>query len=178
MRSFIQGLQPNIQSYVTLAWPKSFQEAESLARMEELVDNNQPMSETQTLLTQMEVMFEKFMTQPAFENYKKIFVTEPNQLHRDNLLDELSMQVNHLQNQNQPHNWRKLRGTFYRALTREGKQMARLRTRFHRGKFRGKSHLLYDARRSRTPQHSLRTFLENLQSAYKKKKGVGVVFEK
>ena len=68
--------------------------------MEELVDNNQPRSETQTLLTQMEVMFEKFMTQPAFENSKTIFVTEPNQLHRDNLLDELSMQVNHLQNQN------------------------------------------------------------------------------
>ena len=147
MRSFIQGLQPNIQSYVTLAWPKSFQEAESLARMEELVDNNQPMSETQTLLTQMQVMLQKFTMQPAFENSKTIVVIEPNQLH---LLDELAMQVNHLQNQNQPHNWRKLRGTFYRALTREGKQMARLRTRFLRSKFRGKSHLLYDARRSGT----------------------------
>lgn len=51
VRSFIRGLQPDIQSYVTLARPKSFQEAESLARMEELVGNNQPMSATQTLLT-------------------------------------------------------------------------------------------------------------------------------
>lgn len=101
-------------------------------------------------------MFEKFMTQLAFDNSKTIVVTKPNQLHRDNLLDELSMQLNHLQNQNQPQNSRKLLGTFYRALTREGKRIARLRTRFHRSKFRGKSHLLYDARHSRTPQHSLR----------------------
>ena len=38
---FTQGLQPHIQSYVTLARPKTFQEAESLARMKELVANNQ-----------------------------------------------------------------------------------------------------------------------------------------
>ena len=157
VRYFTQGLQPNIQSYVTLARPTSFQEAESLARMKELVDNNQRMSETQTLLTQMEVMFQKFMTLPAFENSKKIVATEPNQLHRDNRLDELSMQINHLQKQNQSHNSRTLRGNFYRPLTNfAGKRRARLRTRFYRRKFRGTSHLPYDARRFRTPHTTLR----------------------
>lgn len=157
MRYFTQGLQPNIQSYVILARPKSFQEAESLARMKELVDNNQRMSETQTLLTQMEVMFKKFMTQPAFENSKTVVATEPNQLHRDNRLNELSTQGNHLQMQTQPHNSRKLQGNFHCPLTNfEGKQIARLRTRFYRRKFWGKSHLLYDSRLFRTPHTSLR----------------------
>ena len=156
VRYFTQGLQPNIQSYVTLARPKSFQEAESLASMKEFVDNNQRMTETQALLTQMEVMFKKFMTPPAIENSKTIVATEPNQLHRDNRLDELSTQRNHLQKQNQSHNSRTLRGNFYRPLTNfEGKQMARLRTRFHRSKFRRTSHLPYDARLFRTPHTSL-----------------------
>ena len=57
VRYLTQGLLPNIQSYVTLARPKSFQEAESLARMKEAVDNSQSMTEAETILMQMEAMF-------------------------------------------------------------------------------------------------------------------------
>ena len=60
MRYFIQGLQPHIQSYVTLARPKYFQEAESLARMKELVEINQNASDSRSILSQMEAMFTDF----------------------------------------------------------------------------------------------------------------------
>ena len=60
MRYFIQGLQPHIQSYVTLARPKDFQEAESLARMKELVEINQNASDSRSILSQMEAMFTDF----------------------------------------------------------------------------------------------------------------------
>ena len=59
---FTQGLQPHIQSYVTLARPKTFQEAESLARMKELVANNQSVPDTQSVINQMEAMLQKLMT--------------------------------------------------------------------------------------------------------------------
>lgn len=62
MRYFIQGLQPHLQSYVTLARPKDFQEAESPARMKELVDLNQHASDNKSLLSQIETMFTKLMT--------------------------------------------------------------------------------------------------------------------
>ena len=55
-----QGLQPHIQSYVTLARPKDFQEAESLARMKELVEINQNASDSRSILSQMEAMFTDF----------------------------------------------------------------------------------------------------------------------
>ena len=61
MRYFIQGLQPHIQSYVTLARPKDFQEAESLARMKELVEINQNASDSRSILSQMEAMFTKLI---------------------------------------------------------------------------------------------------------------------
>ena len=62
MRYFIQGLQPHIQSYVTLARPKDFQEAESLARMKELVEINQNASDSRSILSQMEAMFTDLVT--------------------------------------------------------------------------------------------------------------------
>lgn len=103
MRYFTQGLQPHIQSYVTLARPKDFQEAESLARMKELVDNNQATTDTQTLLTQMENMFTKLMNQSTLGTSKPIAAvsTEPPPTQLDKRLDELSKQMKQLQKQNQ-----------------------------------------------------------------------------
>ena len=47
---------------MTLARPKTFQEAESLARMKELVANNQSVPDTQSVINQMEAMLQKLMT--------------------------------------------------------------------------------------------------------------------
>lgn len=92
---FIQGLQPHIQSYVTLARPKDFQEAESLTRMKELVDINQSASDTKSVLSQMEAMFTKLMTQSKATNPQTIAAvsTESTQPQLDKRLDELIRQI-------------------------------------------------------------------------------------
>ena len=96
MRYFTQGLQPHIQSYVTLARPKNFQEAESLARVKELVGTTQRTTETESI--RMETMISKLMThQPKHSDSKTAAAVsaEPNRF------DELSRQVEQLQRQNQ-----------------------------------------------------------------------------
>lgn len=60
LRYFTQGLNPEIQGYVTLARPKTLQEAESMARMKELVDKNQPKSDNQSALAQMQTVLTTF----------------------------------------------------------------------------------------------------------------------
>ena len=103
MRYFIQGLQPHFQSYVTLARPKDFQEAESLARMKELVDINQHASDSKSLLSQMETMFTKLMTQSKTPNPPTIAAvsTESTPPPLDKRLDDLSRQIKQLQKHNQ-----------------------------------------------------------------------------
>ena len=102
MRYFIQGLQPSIQSYVILARPKDLKEAESLARMKELVDTNQAASDTQSILTQMDTMFTKLMNRSMPGNSQTIAAvsSEPTQSHIDKRFDELSRQIEQIQNQN------------------------------------------------------------------------------
>lgn len=100
---FIQGLQQHIQSYVTLARPKDFQEAESLTRMKELVDINQSASDTKSVLSQMEAMFTKLMTQSKATNPQTIAAvsTESTQPQLDKRLDELNRQIKQLQKHTQ-----------------------------------------------------------------------------
>jgi len=101
MHYFTQGLQPHIQSYVTLAGPKTFQEAEFLARMKELVDNNQSVPDTQSVINQMEAMFQKLMAQTVSVKPPTIAVASadpvPSQI--DRRFDELSKQLKQLQKQ-------------------------------------------------------------------------------
>ena len=101
MRYFTQGLQPHIQSYVTLARPKTFQEAESLARMKELVANNQSVPDTQSVINQMEAMFQKLMTQTVSPKPPTIAAAsaEPMPSQIDKRFDELSKQLKQLQKQ-------------------------------------------------------------------------------
>ena len=104
MRYFTQGLQPQIQSYVALARPKNFQEAESLARMKELVDTTQRTTETENILPRMETMFSKLMNQPPKLSDTKAVAAvsaEPNRSYIDQRFDELSRQFEQLQRQNQ-----------------------------------------------------------------------------
>ena len=104
VRYFTQGLQPHIQSYVTLARPKNFQEAESLARMKELVDTTQRTTETENIITRMETMFSKLMTQqPKYSDSKTVAAVsaEPARSYVDQRFDELSRQFERLQRQNQ-----------------------------------------------------------------------------
>lgn len=102
MHYFTQGLQPHIQSYVTLAHPKSFQEAESLARVKELVGTTQRTTETESI--RKETMISKLMTHQPKHSDSKIAAAvsaEPNLSYKDQRFDELSRQVERLQRQNQ-----------------------------------------------------------------------------
>ena len=104
MRYFIQGLQPSIQSYVILARPKDLKEAESLARMKELVDTNQAASDTQSILMQMETIFTKLTNRSMPANSQTIVAvpSEPTPSHIDKRFDELSRQIEQIQqNQNE-----------------------------------------------------------------------------
>ena len=57
VRYFIEGLQGDLQAYVWLGRPKTFQEAESLARMKDIVNRRQGATDTHSVLKQMETMF-------------------------------------------------------------------------------------------------------------------------
>ena len=98
MRYLVEGLQPDIQAYVSLNRPKSFQEAESLARMKDIVNQRQGVSDSQSLLTQMQAMFNKFMVTSA-ENTKTIaaVATTPPTSPSDKRIDDLTKQVKQLQ---------------------------------------------------------------------------------
>ena len=60
---------------MSLGRPKTFQEAESLARMKDIVNRRQGVTDSQSVLTKMQTMFTKFMEQPS--NSKVIAAAEP-----------------------------------------------------------------------------------------------------
>lgn len=102
VRCFIEGLQGDLQAYISLGRPKTFQEAESLARMKDIVNRRQGVTETQSVLTKLQTMFTKFMEQP-FSNSKVIAATAPapNTSDVDKKLEELSNQLKQIQTQQQ-----------------------------------------------------------------------------
>ena len=53
MRYFIEGLPSDLQAYVALSQPKNFQEAQSYARMKDIVNQRQGFSENQLALNQL-----------------------------------------------------------------------------------------------------------------------------
>ena len=95
MHYFSEGLQSDLQAYVTLGRPKNFQEAESLARMKDIVNLHQGVLDTQFILTQMQAMFNKFMAQ-SFDNESIPSAT-------DKRLDELANQFKQIQQEQQQY---------------------------------------------------------------------------
>ena len=102
VRYFIEGLQGDLQAYVSLGRPKTFQEAESLARMKDIVNRRQGATDTQSVLKQMETMFTKFMEQPRSTS-ALIAAAAPaqNMSNTDKKLDDLSTQIKQIQKQQQ-----------------------------------------------------------------------------
>ena len=99
VRYFIEGLQGDLQAYVSLGRPKTFQEAESLARMKDIVNRRQG---TQSVLTKMQTMFTKFLEQPP-GNSTVIAAASPapGPSAAERKLDELSSNIKTLQKQQQ-----------------------------------------------------------------------------
>ncbi|KAL9971682.1 hypothetical protein ACROYT_G017880 [Oculina patagonica] len=102
MRYFIEGLQGDLQAYVSLSRPKNFRDAESLARMKDIVNKRQGFSDTQSVLEQMQTMFSKLVDKSAANN-KVIAAAAPGsdpEAH-DRKYDELTRQIKQLQKQQQ-----------------------------------------------------------------------------
>ena len=99
LRYFTQGLNPQIQGYVTLARPKTLQEAESMARMKELVDKNQPKSDNQSALTKMQTVLSHLFTQLPTSTKAVTSASTPSAL--EQRIDDVSKQIQQLQKQNQ-----------------------------------------------------------------------------
>ena len=91
VRYFIEVLQGDLQACVSLGRPKTFQEAESLARMKDIVNRRQGVTDTQSVLKQIETMFSKFIEQPRSTS-KVIAAAAPaqNMSNTDKKLDDLS----------------------------------------------------------------------------------------
>ncbi|KAL9988264.1 hypothetical protein ACROYT_G002693 [Oculina patagonica] len=100
MRYFIEGLQGDLQAHVWLKQPKNFQEAESLARMKDIVNKRQGVSDRQQIISQMKTMFSEFKRQNA-ESTKVIGAAAPcpGPSASDKKLDELSNQMKQIQEQ-------------------------------------------------------------------------------
>ena len=99
LRYFTQGLNPQIQGYVTLARPKTLQEAESMARMKELVDKNQPKSDNQSTLAQMQTVLSHLFTHLPTSSKTVASASTPSAL--EQRIDDVSEQIQQLQKQNQ-----------------------------------------------------------------------------
>ena len=98
MRVLIEGLLPDLQCHVSLGRPKTIQEAISLARIKDVVNQRQGVSDSQAILTQMQTMFKDLMT----SNNAKVVAataTAPPPSLPDKRVDELSKQMTQLQKQ-------------------------------------------------------------------------------
>ncbi len=100
MRYFIEGLQGDLQAHVSLGQPTTFQEAESLARMKDIVNKRQGVSDTQQIITQMKTMFSELKGQSA-ESTKVMAAVAPSPgpSANDKRFDELSKQMRQIQKQ-------------------------------------------------------------------------------
>ena len=104
IRYFIGGLQGDLQAYVSLGRPKTFQEAESLARMKDIVNRRQGATDNQSILKHMETMFTKFMEQPS--STSKVIAAAapaPSISNTDQKLEDMSAQLKQIQKQQQRH---------------------------------------------------------------------------
>ena len=187
-RYFIDGLQPDLKDYVSLAQPTSFQQAETLARLKHTVnqqhgpnDSNSLVDKLHTVLTHISDVFDHSQGQ------SRSFPQRGWQGPQNRQFEQLQRQVVRLENdlrRNQNPRRPDFRSFGRSFCSTEGKQMACLRTRFHRSKFRGTSRLPHDARHFRTPHTSLRcNYCFRVGHSWRtcrvrKKKNVGVVFEK
>ena len=98
VRYFIEGLHGDLQVYVSLGRPKTFEEAESLARMKDIVNRRQGVTDTQSVLTNMQTMFTKFMEGPSSNSLVMAAAAPaPNTSDVDKKLEELSNQVKQIQ---------------------------------------------------------------------------------
>ena len=100
MRYFTEGLPRDLQAYVSLSRPKNFQEAESYARMKDIVNQRQGFSENQLVLNQFQSLFDKFLAKTS-DSSKVVAsataATSPTAT--DKRLDELTKLVKQMQKQ-------------------------------------------------------------------------------
>ena len=60
MQYLINGLQGDLQTYVSLQCPKTFQEAEDLARIKDVINKRQGVGQDQAVVRQLETILGKF----------------------------------------------------------------------------------------------------------------------
>jgi len=88
MRYFIDGLQGDIQAYVSLQRPKTLQQAESHARMKHAVNQKHGLNGNQAFLIQIEFLLSKFSTQLMGQTKPVAALTpSPSQDHRLEVVD-------------------------------------------------------------------------------------------
>ena len=98
IRVLIEELLPDLRCHVSLGRPKTTQEAISLARIKDVVNQRQGVSDSQAILTRMQTMFKDLMT----SNNAKVVAataTAPPPSLPDKRADELSKQMKQLQKQ-------------------------------------------------------------------------------
>ena len=98
MQVLIEGLLPDLQCHVSLGRPKTTQGAISLARIKDVVNQRQGLSDSQALFTQMQTMFKDLMASTNAQVVAATATPPPPQV-TDKRVDELSKQVKQLQKQ-------------------------------------------------------------------------------
>lgn len=101
MRYFIEGLQSDLQAYVTLQQPKTLQEAESFARMKHTINKRQGLSDNHSDLTQITSLLTRLsdkLTDNASPKSVAAFTSPPHTA-KDVQLEILSQQIKQLQQQ-------------------------------------------------------------------------------
>ena len=98
MRVLIEGLLPDLQCHVLLGRPKTIQEAISLARIKDVVNQRQGVSDSQAIFMQMQTMFKDLMASNNAIVVAATATAPPPSL-PDKRVDELSKQMKQLQKQ-------------------------------------------------------------------------------
>ena len=93
MRYLIDGLQGDLQTYVSLQRPKTFQEAEDLARIKDVVNKRQGMGQDPSVVRQLETILGKCLS--------KMVVAASSGPSVEKRLENLSKKMSQLQRQQQ-----------------------------------------------------------------------------
>ena len=100
MRYLIDGLQGDLQTYVSLQRPKTFQEAEDLARIKDVVNKRQGVGQDQSVVRQLETILGKFSSKMG-EPKQPAVVAARSGPSVEKRLENLSKQMSQLQRQQQ-----------------------------------------------------------------------------
>ena len=100
MRYLIDGLQSDLQTYVSLQRPKTFQEAEDSARIKDVVNKSQGVGQDQSVVRQLETILSKFSSKMG-EPKQPAVVAASSGPSVEKRLETLSKQMSQLQKQQQ-----------------------------------------------------------------------------